>query len=116
MNQVIKENNIKHCLKLINAERDKLIFENGEEEGIKGIVWCTGYKPNFDWIDLHVFGEDKYPIQERGKVNKMQGLYFIGLRYQTKINSTLIGGVGKDAEYIVKDVITMNKNKKELKE
>lgn len=106
MQQVIKDYNIKHYLKFVDVKGKELIFENGTERGVNGIVWCTGYRPNYQWIDLDILGNDQYPDHVNGITKQVPGLYFVGLRYQSRINSSLIGGVGKDAEYIVKHIGT----------
>ena len=61
------------------------------------IVWCTGFTPDYRWIDLPIFGEDGYPRHERGVVTEAPGLFFVGLRFQHRLSSSLIGGVGDDA-------------------
>lgn len=64
------------------------------------IVWCTGFSPSYRWIDLPIFGADGFPRHERGVVADAPGLFFLGLRFQHRLNSSLIGGVGEDAEFI----------------
>ena len=64
------------------------------------IVWCTGFSPDYRWIDLPVFGTDGFPRHERGVVADAPGLFFLGLRFQHRLNSSLIGGVGADAVFI----------------
>jgi putative flavoprotein involved in K+ transport len=64
------------------------------------IVWCTGFSPDYGWIDLPVFGTDGFPRHERGVVADAPGLFFLGLRFQHRLNSSLIGGVGADAAFI----------------
>jgi len=64
------------------------------------IVWCTGFSPDYRWIDLPVFGTDGFPRHERGVVAEAPGLFFLGLRFQHRLNSSLIGGVGEDAKFI----------------
>ena len=70
----------------------------------KAIVWCTGFCPDYDWIDLPVIGEDGYPRHERGVATDAPGLYFVGLRFQYRMTSSLIGGVGDDAAFIAEQV------------
>jgi putative flavoprotein involved in K+ transport len=64
------------------------------------IVWCTGFRPSYEWIDLPILGEDGYPRHERGVATDAPGLYFVGLRFQHRMASSLIGGVGDDAGLI----------------
>jgi len=64
------------------------------------IVWCTGFRPNYEWIDVPILGEHGYPRHERGVATDAPGLYFVGLRFQQRMASSLIGGVGDDAAFI----------------
>jgi len=68
------------------------------------IVWCTGFEPDYRWINLPVFGDDGYPQHRRGIVAGVAGLYFAGLRFQHRMTSALIGGVGDDAAFIAEHV------------
>ena len=64
------------------------------------IVWCTGFAPDYGWIDLPVFEANGFPRHTRGVVTEAPGLFFLGLRFQHRLSSSLIGGVGEDAAYI----------------
>jgi putative flavoprotein involved in K+ transport len=68
------------------------------------IIWCTGFEPDYDWIDLPVFDDDGYPRHSRGVAIDMAGLYFLGLRFQHRLSSSLLGGVGADAAYVAEQV------------
>jgi putative flavoprotein involved in K+ transport len=72
---------------------------------VTNVIWCTGFRRDFTLIDLPIFGEDGYPHEDRGVVPTAPGLFFVGLVFQSNGLSTLIGGVGKDAEYIVKKIL-----------
>lgn len=66
----------------------------------KVIVWCTGFRPGFDWIDLPVLDDTGRPLHDRGIARGCPGLYFLGQRFQYRVTSSLIGGVGDDAAFI----------------
>jgi len=68
------------------------------------VVWCTGFTADYSWIDLPIFGEDGLPHHVRGVVTGVEGLFFLGLRFQHRMTSSLIGGVGYDAEFIAEQV------------
>jgi len=68
------------------------------------VVWCTGFAPDYSWIDVPVFGSDGFPRHVRGVVPDAPGLFFLGLRFQHRMSSSLIGGVGDDAEFIANQV------------
>ena len=82
--------------------RDGLpVLEDGRALEVANVVWCTGYRPDFSWIDLPVQGDDGQPRHDRGVVAGQPGLYFVGLFFQSAVSSALVGGVGRDAEQIV---------------
>jgi len=80
----------------------KPVLEDGRIPDVSNVIWCRGFTPDFRWIELpvFVFGEDGYPIHYRGVVEGEPGLYFVGLLFLYSLTSSLIGGVGRDAEYV----------------
>jgi putative flavoprotein involved in K+ transport len=77
---------------------------DGRTLEVSVVVWATGFRPDFGWVELPVLGEDGYPLQYRGVVNAAPGLYFLGLPFQHTFASAVIGGVGKDARYIAEHI------------
>lgn len=86
--------------RLSGVQSGKPQLEDGRILPVEGIIWATGYHPDFSWIDLPVFDEQGYPRHQRGAVHEAPGLYFVGLHFQTALSSALLGGVGADAAYI----------------
>jgi putative flavoprotein involved in K+ transport len=76
------------------------VLEDGRVLDVKNIVWCTGFHPGFSWLDLPVFGPNGEPQHERGVVTSQPGLYFVGLHFLFAFSSTMIHGVGRDAQRI----------------
>lgn len=76
----------------------------GERFDVDTVVWCTGFLPEFSWIELDVFRETGYPRHTRGVVTEAPGLYFVGLPWLHRPNSSLIGGVGRDAEHVARQI------------
>lgn len=66
------------------------------------VIWCTGYRDEFDWIDLPAFDERGEPIHRRGVVESVPGLYFLGLEFLYALASATIPGVGRDARHLAK--------------
>jgi putative flavoprotein involved in K+ transport len=71
------------------------------------IIWSTGFTPDYSWIQLPILGADGYPRHVRGAALDAPGLYFLGLRFQHRKTSALIGGVGADAAYVA-DLISQS--------
>jgi len=77
------------------------VLDDGRVLEPANVIWCTGFEAGFDWIDLPVHGA-KEPLHERGVVPSQPGLYFVGLRFLHSVSSSMIHGVGRDAERIAK--------------
>lgn len=77
---------------------------DGERLDVSNVIWATGFRNDFSWIDLDVFDEDGAPRHHRGVVPEAPGLYFVGLRWLHRLSSSLIGGVGRDAEHVVSEI------------
>jgi len=75
-------------------------LEDGRALDVANVIWCTGYEPGFSWIDLPVFDADGGPRHERGVVRYEPGLYFVGLHFLYAMSSTMIHGVGRDANHV----------------
>lgn len=95
----------------LDADNNIIVFEKDRLSSIKNIIWATGFKPNFNWIDNIKLDEKQYPKNYRGVSEDIEGLYFIGLPWLYTRGSATLGGVKKDAEYLSKYII-----KKERKE
>jgi putative flavoprotein involved in K+ transport len=87
-------------------------LEGGRKMEVTNVIWCTGFRAHFDWIDLQVVGEDGEPVHERGIVESEPGLYFVGRFFLHALTSSLIGGVGRDAEYIAKHIASLGENRR----
>jgi putative flavoprotein involved in K+ transport len=80
------------------------VLDGGRVLDVKNIVWCTGFRPDFDWIRLPLeIGEDGYPVQYRG-ASTTPGLYFVGLPFLHSFASMLIGGADRDTERVAEQI------------
>ncbi|UUP15616.1 flavin-containing monooxygenase [Nitratireductor thuwali] len=85
----------------ITAIRDgKAVSDDGKAVPFESVIWCTGFHSGFDWIDLPVLDDHGEPRQRFGKATDMDGLYFAGLHFQYAVSSTMVAGVGRDAERV----------------
>jgi putative flavoprotein involved in K+ transport len=80
------------------------VLEDGTVLDVTNVVWCTGFHPGFSWIDLPVLDEHGEPKHERGLLPQEPGLSFVGLHFLYSMSSTMIHGVGRDAERIAEAV------------
>jgi putative flavoprotein involved in K+ transport len=85
--------------------RDGLpLLEDGRVMDVATVLWCTGFRPDFSWVDLPVFDQDGAPAHHRGVVGSQPGLYFLGLWFLSAFTSSLLGGVGSDAEHVAEQI------------
>jgi len=74
------------------------------EAGIRTIVWATGFKFDFSWLDVDAFHPDGTPFHKRG-ISAEQGIYFLGLPELTNRASSFIYGCWYDAKYIATHIV-----------
>ena len=79
----------------------KPALADGRLLDVANVIWCTGFGPDFGWIDLPIFDHDGWPLQEHGVVTSTPGLYFLGLIFQSGFASMLVIGAARDAAHVV---------------
>jgi putative flavoprotein involved in K+ transport len=84
----------------------KPVVGDGRVLDVANVIWCTGFRQDFDWIKIPMLDEQGWPDEERGVVTRSPGLYFCGLSFQSGFTSMLIGGAGLDAEYVARHIDT----------
>jgi putative flavoprotein involved in K+ transport len=89
------------------------VLEDGRLIDVANVIWCTGFTPDFDWIELPLPTHNGYPLHNRGIVESCPGLHFIGLLFQYSLSSALLGGVGRDAKHIVDHIVSTRSGRSE---
>jgi putative flavoprotein involved in K+ transport len=86
--------------------RDGLpVLDDGQVIDAANVIWATGWRRDYSWIELPILRDDGWPDEVEGVVPNAPGLYFVGLPFQRAIASSLLGGVGRDAADIVEHVL-----------
>src|SRR3989442_7568501 len=94
---------VERVAKTVGARDGLPVLEDGRVIDVANVIWCTGFRQDFSWIDVPVFGEDSEPMHERGVASE-PGLYFLGLDFLYAFTSENVGGVGRDARHIAKHI------------
>ncbi|MCZ6453949.1 MAG: pyridine nucleotide-disulfide oxidoreductase, partial [Alphaproteobacteria bacterium] len=63
---------------------------------INTILWATGFRPDFSWLDVPVF-DRKGMVRHDGGVVDSPGMYLMGMQFLRRRKSSLIDGAGDDA-------------------
>jgi putative flavoprotein involved in K+ transport len=69
------------------------------------IVWATGYRPDYSWLDVPVF-DRKGRIRHDGGVADSPGMYLMGLQFMRRRKSALIDGAGEDARELSAHIVS----------
>ena len=73
---------------------------NLAREGFATILWATGYRPDYSWLDVPVLDRKGKLVHDEGVVSA-PGLYALGLPFMRKRKSSFIHGTEDDANHIV---------------
>jgi putative flavoprotein involved in K+ transport len=63
---------------------------------IRTVIWATGFRPDYSWLDVPVF-DRKGRLRHDGGVVDSPGLYLMGLQFLRRRKSALIDGAADDA-------------------
>jgi len=85
--------------RLIGAAGRTVRFADGTSREVDVVVWATGFRSDYSWIDVPGVLRDGRVLHARG-VTEVPGLYFLGLPWQHTRGSALLGFVADDAEHI----------------
>ncbi|GAB3039175.1 NAD(P)/FAD-dependent oxidoreductase [Parafrigoribacterium mesophilum] len=69
---------------------------------VDNVIWCTGYRTDFNWVHLPGFQDGARPAQARGIVDSVPGLYFLGQEFLFSAVSATVTGVRRDARYLAR--------------
>ena len=78
-------------------------FSDGGSLEVGTVVWATGYRPDYSWIDIPGVIDDGRVVHRRG-VTDVPALYFLGLPWQHTRGSALLGFVDEDAAHIARAI------------
>jgi len=85
-------------------------LEDGNVMDVANVIWCTGFRADYGWIDAPIFDEKGMPVHERGVVRGAPGLYFVGLVTQFSVSSDVLASRGRDARYVAKHIASHRRN------
>jgi putative flavoprotein involved in K+ transport len=72
---------------------------NLAQAGINSIIWATGFRTDYSWLQVDAFDASGKPSHHRG-ISSERGVYFIGLPWLTSRGSSFIWGVWHDAKHV----------------
>jgi putative flavoprotein involved in K+ transport len=100
----LAEAGVERVPRVTGVDNGRPVLEDGRVLDVANVIWCTGFRTDFGWIDLPVFDEAGQPEHARGVVDSEPGLYFLGLVFQYSFSSDVLPGRGRDAAYVAKHI------------
>ena len=85
-----------------SSSRLNLDLRKGE---IRSIIWATGFRPDYSWLDVPVVDHKGY-LRHDGGVVDAPGLYVLGLPVLRRRKSSFIHGAEDDARELVDHLVT----------
>jgi putative flavoprotein involved in K+ transport len=87
-----------HTSRVVDADGAVVVLQDGTRLPVRNVLWCTGFRPDTGWIDVPgAVDERGEPVHEAG-ASPVPGLHWMGLPWQTRLNSSIIDGVDRDAK------------------
>ena len=96
----------RHTARVSGLTDGRPTLSDGTVLDVRNVIWCTGFKQVFDWIELPIFGSDGWPREYRGVCTEAPGLFFCGLSFQYAFSSMVLPGISRDAEYVATKIAT----------
>ena len=96
---------VERVARTVGTEAGRPRLENGTAVDVGTVIWCTGFKQDFEWITPRVVDHSGRALHVRGVSSLQRGLYFVGLPCQDSVASALVGGVSRDARHVVRHVL-----------
>ena len=96
----LKRGGVRRIGRIAAVRNGSAVAVDGAEISPATVIWCTGFHPGFDWIDLPVLDAYGEPRHRFGRAIDVEGLYFVGLHFQYAVSSAMVGGVGRDARRV----------------
>jgi putative flavoprotein involved in K+ transport len=85
-----------HRFEPTRVEADPPLMLDLAASGIRTIVWATGFRPDFSWLDVPAFDRKGRLVHDGGVVSS-PGLYLMAMPFLRRRKSTLIDGAAADA-------------------
>jgi len=86
--------------RVTGVEGGKPVLADGTLVDANNVIWCTGFREDFSWIDPELLDGGALPPQHRGVALDSPGLFFLGQEFLYAAASATLPGAGRDARYL----------------
>jgi len=96
---------VRRVPRVAGVAEGRLRLDDGRLLAPAAVVWATGFRPDYSWVDFPLTDESGWPSGRRGVSDLAPGVYFVGVPFQFGLTSGLLGGMGRDAAYVAARVV-----------
>jgi putative flavoprotein involved in K+ transport len=90
--------------RVVGADGRQVRLADGSSVAVESVLWCTGFRPDTAWIAVPgATAADGTPVHTAG-ASPVPGLHWMGLPWQTRLNSSIIDGVDRDARSLTRRI------------
>ena len=86
--------------RFVGARDGRPLLADDSVHDVATVVWCTGFRPDFSWVEPASVDDLGWPLQERGVAAGAPGLYFLGIPFLFSFTSMLVLGADRDAAFV----------------
>ena len=90
--------------RVTGASGEQVQLADGSALPVSSVLWCTGFRPDTAWIDVPGAVDEAGDPVHTGGESPVAGLHWMGLPWQTRLNSSIIDGVDRDARALAERV------------
>ena len=87
--------------RVAGVENGMPVLADGTRLEVSNVIWCTGFRDDFGWIDQGMLDGGALPRQRRGVALDTPGLFFLGQEFMYAAASATLPGASRDARYLV---------------
>lgn len=91
--------------RVVGARDGRPLLSDDSVHDVATVVWCTGFRPDFRWVEPATLDDRGWPLQDRGLAVDAPGLYFLGLPFLFGFTSMLVIGADRDAAFVADAVV-----------
>ena len=106
LRRLIADGRVRHLPhRVVAGHGEHVELADGTHLPVRNVLWCTGFRPDTGWIDVDgALAPDGAPLHDAG-ASPVPGLHWMGLPWQTRLNSSIVDGVDRDARRTARRVL-----------
>ncbi|WAB81063.1 NAD(P)/FAD-dependent oxidoreductase [Microcella daejeonensis] len=83
--------------RVVDAEGETLVLADGSRLEVDAVLWATGFRTHYPFVQVDgALTEHGAPVHDEG-VSPVAGLYWIGLPWQSRLDSSILHGIAADS-------------------